>query len=148
MIQVTLNFPDQAALVAFFTGASSAPLPATEAETVAEALAPAAEKPARAPKPPKAEKPATETQPSPSAAPAAEPSTVSSPAAAPAASDVDYPTLQKAVFGLAGLSREAAGACAASLGVKTFKELPAERWAEALAAVKKATDELTAEAVA
>lgn len=55
----------------------------------------------------------------------------------PAAS-VDYPTLQKAVFALAGKSRESAAAVAASMGVKTFKELPEAKWAEALAAVNVA----------
>lgn len=52
---------------------------------------------------------------------------------------VDYPTLQKAVFALAGKSRDAAAAVAASFGVKTFKELPEAKWAEALAAVQTAT---------
>lgn len=57
---------------------------------------------------------------------------------------VDYPTLQKAVFKLAGESREAAAAVAASFGVKTFKELPQGQWAEALAAVQAKTTELGA----
>lgn len=57
-------------------------------------------------------------------------------------SSVDYPTLQKAVFALAGKSREAAAAVAASLGVKTFKELPEDKWAEALGAVTEKLAEL------
>jgi hypothetical protein len=57
-----------------------------------------------------------------------------------ASKSVDYPTLQKAVFALAGKSREAAAAVAGSFGVKTFKELPEAKWADALAAV---TDKLT-----
>lgn len=61
---------------------------------------------------------------------------------APAASSVDYPTLQKAVFALAGKSREAAAAVAASFGVKTFKELDAEKWGEALGAVQEKLAEL------
>ena len=76
---------------------------------------------------------------------AAGPSTQEAPAAQTASSgeaskSVDYPTLQKAVFALAGKSREAAAAVAGSFGVKTFKELPEAKWADALAAV---TDKLT-----
>lgn len=63
-------------------------------------------------------------------------------AEAPAA--IDYPTLQKAVFALAGKSRDAASAVAASFGVKTFKELPADKWADALAAVNAKIEELGA----
>lgn len=57
---------------------------------------------------------------------------------------VDYPTLQKAVFALAGKSRDAAAAVAASLGVKTFKELDADKWGEALTAVSAKMAELEA----
>lgn len=64
------------------------------------------------------------------------------PASTAAADKVDYPTLQKAVFTLAGKSRDAAAALAASFGVKTFKELPESKWAEALAAVQAKTAEL------
>lgn len=93
---------------------------------------------AEAPKP-KAEKTAP--------APAAEPSAPAAPAASTASSDapapsVDYPTLQKAVFTLAGKSREAASAVAQSFGVKTFKELDASKWADALAAVNAKIAEL------
>lgn len=93
-----------------------------------------------APKP-KAEKTAKEP------APAAEPSAPAAPAASTASSDapapsVDYPTLQKAVFALAGKSREAASAVAQSFGVKTFKELDASKWADALAAVNAKIAEL------
>lgn len=63
-------------------------------------------------------------------APAASTASSSEPSAS-----VDYPTLQKAVFALAGKSREAAAAVAASMGVKTFKELGQDKWAEALGAV-------------
>ena len=51
---------------------------------------------------------------------------------------VDYPTLQKAVFALAGKSRDAAAAVAASFSVKTFKDLPEAKWADALVAVNAA----------
>lgn len=68
-------------------------------------------------------------------------STASSSDASPS---VDYPTLQKAVFALAGKSRDAAAAVAASMGVKTFKELGQDKWAEALAAVTDKLAELEA----
>lgn len=81
--------------------------------------------------------------------PAAEPSTPEAPAASTASSSeaspsVDYPVLQKAVFALAGKSRDAAAAVAAGFGVKTFKELPADQWADALAAVNAKLAELEA----
>lgn len=61
------------------------------------------------------------------------------PAAAAAQPDpapaVEYAVLQKAVFALAAKSRDAAAAVAQSFGVRTFKELPADKWADALAAV-------------
>ena len=130
MIQVTLSFPDQAALVQFFTSVSAPapvkveapkpPKPAATpaaAETKAAKPAPAAESPSD----PKPEPVATTSSPKPSAS-------------------VDYPTLQKAVFALAGKSRESAAAVAASMGVKTFKELPESKWAEALAAVNAALE--------
>lgn len=55
---------------------------------------------------------------------------------------VDYATLQKAVFALAGKSREAAAAVASSFGVKTFKDLPTDKWGEALGAVQEKLAEL------
>lgn len=72
----------------------------------------------------------------------AEPAAAPEPKAEPSAPSVDYPTLQKAVFALAGKNREAAGAMAATFGVKTFKELDSSRWAEALAAVNAKIAEL------
>lgn len=114
----------------------------------AKAAAPAAEVKADKPKGgnPKAEpKPEVAVDPK----PVAEPSTQEAPAAQTASSDeasksVDYPTLQKAVFALAGKSREAAAALAADFGVKTFKELPADMWASALVAVNDKLTELEA----
>jgi hypothetical protein len=80
---------------------------------------------------------------------AAGPSAQEAPAAQTASSDepstsVDYPTLQKAVFALAGKSRDAATAVASSFGVKTFKELPEAKWAAALVAVNAKLAELEA----
>lgn len=74
---------------------------------------------------------------------AAAPSAPEAPAAQPASS-VEYPVLQKAVFALAGKSREAAAAVASSFGVKTFKELDAGQWGKALAAVNDKLAELEA----
>jgi len=78
--------------------------------------------------------------------PAAEPSTQEAPAASTASSSepVEYPVLQKAVFALAGKSRDAAAAVASGFGVKTFKELPADQWGDALAAVNAKLAELEA----
>lgn len=58
---------------------------------------------------------------------------------------VEYPVLQKAVFDLAAKSREAVMEVAATFGVKTFKELSADRYAEALEAVKAKHASLTEE---
>lgn len=62
--------------------------------------------------------------------------------ATPSGAAVEYADLQKAVFALARNSTTSAAAVATSLGVKTFKELPQERWAEALAAVNAKLAEL------
>ena len=131
MIQVTLSFPDQAALVQFFTSVS-APAP-VKVEAPKPAPTPAA--PATVTKTAKVTAPAAPAAESPSD-PKPEPEATTS-SAKPSAS-VDYPTLQKAVFALAGKSRDKAAAVAATLGVKTFKELPESKWAEALAAVNEA----------
>lgn len=135
MITITLQFKtldsaraalaavtlDDAEAVAF---AETAPGPKSirAANPAPAAQAPAATSPATAPEP-AAPVETAPTQESPTTPPAAAPSAV------------EYPVLQKAVFALAGKSREAAAAVAASFGVKTFKELDASRWAEALAAV-------------
>lgn len=137
MIQVTLSFPDQAALVQFFTSVS-APAPVkVEAPKPVKAEARAATQPApvTVTKAAKVTAPAAPAAESPSD-PKPEPEATTS-SAKPSAS-VDYPTLQKAVFALAGKSRDKAAAVAATLGVKTFKELPESKWAEALAAVNEA----------
>lgn len=87
-------------------------------------------------------KPVAEPAPEPVVAPApviAEPVAAPAPVAAPVQQmpTVDYHTLQKAVFALAGKSREAAAAIAAHFGVKTFKELSQDKWADALEAVQE-----------
>lgn len=106
----------------------SAPAPAAQsAETAAPASTAATEpqETAADPKP-------VDTQPT--ASPTA--------SAASSTAPVEYPVLQKAVFTLAGKSREAASAVAASFGVKTFKELDQSKWAEALTAVNAKIAEL------
>ena len=92
-------------------------------------------------KPAKAAKPAKQE-----AAPEvkAEPQAAEAPAEEQPA--VDYPTLQKAVFALAALNREAVIATASSFGVKTFKELDQGKWAAALEAVQAKVAELKAAA--
>jgi uncharacterized membrane protein len=109
-------------------------------EVVEDKPAPKAEKPAKAPK--------AAAEPVAAPAPAiAQPEAAPAPAAAPATPElaapaIDYATLQKAVFALAGKSREAAAAVAGGFGVKTFKELPQDKWGEALGAVQEKLAEL------
>jgi hypothetical protein len=139
VIQVTLSFPDQQALVNFFAGQQAGTnRRASDVVEKVEAKKPQSSKAAATPTatvtaPAKVE-PAVE---SPSDPKPVEPTGSST---KPSAS-VDYPTLQKAVFALAGKSRESAGAVAASFGVKTFKELPEAKWADALVAVNAALAE-------
>lgn len=141
-VQITINNPTELAKVlaalGFNSAAAQAEIPLTIIEPKVEAKKPKAT-PAPQPAAPApsqhtaeavvADAPAKSTEP-----PAPQPSTAPA-AAASSVSDVDYPTLQKAVFALAGKSREAAAAVAQSFGVKTFKELDASKWGEALAAV-------------
>lgn len=113
----------------------------TAADTVTAAGKPVTAKPEKA-----VAKQEVKADPKPAATPATQPAADTAQTASsetPAAS-VDYPTLQKAVFALAGKSREAAAAVAASMGVKTFKELPEDKWAGALVAVNAKLAELEA----
>ncbi len=55
---------------------------------------------------------------------------------------IEYTVLQKAVFALASISRDAVIELAASFGVKSFKELDAGRWDDALTAVNAKVEEL------
>lgn len=166
MIAITLNFTSIEAAVralreipenllvnhaATLVAESEAPAPKAPkaAKAAKDATSPATAAPAAAPeeKTPSSEA-STTTQPAaaPGAAdpkPVVEASAPAAPAASPASS-VDYPTLQKAVFALAGKSREAAAAVVQSFGVKTFKELPQDKWAEALGAVTEKLAELEA----
>lgn len=148
MISITLNFKSiETARQALLEIPQSALAGAEAAQAKEEA----------SPKPPKATPAATPVaaasgKPTAEAAVAAAPAkTVAEPAPTAASAEakpqastaaIEYPVLQKAVFALAGKSREAAAAVAASLGVKTFKELPADKWSEALGAVTEKLAEL------
>lgn len=157
-IQVTLNFTSEADLLAFFANKkpvvhqpglpleSGEFLPAAELNRVAKVVdpkpAPTPAAPAPAPKEVAAPVPAAESPSDPK--PVADSSAPAAPAVSSVSSTepVDYPTLQKAVFTLAGKSREAAAAVATGFGVKTFKELDSAKWGEALAAVNAKIAEL------
>jgi len=140
MIQITLNFksieaaravlldiPSSALVGGLTADEVEAPKPAKPAATPVAAATVMKTAKAPAPVAPAAESP-SDPKPEPVA-------TTSS--AKPTAS-VDYPTLQKAVFALAGKSRAAAAAVAGDFGVKTFKELPEAKWSDALDAVNAA----------
>jgi hypothetical protein len=143
MIDITLRFASISAAINALKNVPEADLALGTARDAAPSPAPAPVV--------KAEKPATvkPTAAQPAAAPVASaapaPTTAPAPAVAakPAADAVDYPTLQKAVFKLAGISREEAGAAAKTFGVNTFKELPADKWGEALKAVNAKIEELS-----
>lgn len=135
MINVTLSFSGLPELLKFFAS--------IEAPASGIKVEPAPEVPVPAPKPVKAAKPA----PAPADAPApatAPPAEAPAPAAAvdltpepavPAAPQVAYADLQKAVLQLYKTDKAAAAAIASGMGYETFKVMPSERWAEALALV-------------
>lgn len=132
MISITLNFKSiEAARAALLEIPLSALAGGEDSKQAAEV------KPAKTAKPAKQE-PVQE------AAPA--PEVTAEPQAAEAPTAVDYPTLQKAVFALAAINREAVIATAGSFGVKTFKELDQSKWAAALEAVQAKVAELKAAA--
>ena len=136
MIQITLTFTSlSAALMALReipeNTLNGALTDITPAEEVAAEPAP---------------KPVKKAKPSPAPALVAAPaSAIASPTVDPlpgVAPAVSYAELQKAVLLLAGKNRDAALALAQTMGVKTFKELDAARWPEALAAVNNKIVEL------
>lgn len=136
MISITLNFKSiEAARAALLEIPLSALAGGEDSKQAAEV------KPAKTAKPAKQE-PVQEAVPAPEVT--AEPQAAEAPTEAPTA--VDYPTLQKAVFALAALNREAVIATAGSFGVKTFKELDQSKWAAALEAVQAKVAELKAAA--
>lgn len=136
MISITLNFKSiEAARAALLEIPLSALAGGEDSKQAAEV------KPAKTAKPAKQE-PVQEAAPAPEVT--AEPQAAEAPTEAPTA--VDYPALQKAVFALAALNREAVIATAGSFGVKTFKELDQSKWAAALEAVQAKVAELKAAA--
>lgn len=136
MISITLNFKSiEAARAALLEIPVTALVGGVEADKQNAEV-----KPAKAAKPAKQEPvKATEV-----VAAKEETPVVEAPTEAPTA--VDYPTLQKAVFALAAINREAVIATAGSFGVKTFKELDQSKWAAALEAVQAKAAELKAAA--
>lgn len=138
MIQLTLTFTSlDAARKALLEIPESvlvgtAPVPEAEAPKSRKAAATPAAVETKAAKPEPAVESPSDPKPAAEPTPAPVVETKSS-----TASSVDYSTLQKAVFTLAGKSREAAAAVAQSFGVKTFKDLPADKWADALEAVQE-----------
>ena len=155
MISITLNFKSiEAARAALLEIPLSALAGGEDSKQAAEV------KPAKTAKPAKQE-PAQDAAPAPGVkaepqaakaepqAAKAEPQAAEAPAEAPAEEQptaVDYPTLQKAVFALAAINREAVIATAGAFGVKTFKELDQSKWAAALEAVQAKVAELKAAA--
>lgn len=147
MVQITFQFTsiaEAAALLAKLNGnelgavvapaalpALEAPAPAPKPAKKAPAPSPVAAAPVDAPAPDTA--PPAEAPP-PAAAPAPEPA----PAPAPAAPAVAYADLQKAVLKLYAIDKAAAADIAKGMGYDSFKVMPAERWAEALAQVNEA----------
>ena len=134
MINVTLTFSSVAELLEFFT-TSQAPATAVKVETAptpkSKRAAPA---PVPAPEPEAAPGPSTATPteaPAPVAAPEPEPE---------AAPGVAYADLQKAVLALYTKDRAKAAGIATEMGFASFKVMPAERWAEALAKVNAALE--------
>lgn len=133
-IQVTLTFANEDELIKYFARDKvAAPAVTTKVETAAkkEAAAPKVEKKAETPAPTSTPA-ATET-----ASPIA-----SSASSSEGASSVDYPTLQKAVFALANAKgRDAVVSLLKDkFSVNSAKELAAEQYADALAAVTAATE--------
>lgn len=144
MIQITLNFATvEAARKALNEIPESlliGALPTPKTETVKSTVEVAKE---RAPKPTEAVKEAPAPAPAPAvAAPAPTAPIAEAVVKADAAPEIDYPTLQKAVFTLAGKSREAAKAVAEQFGVENFKSMPKEMWTDAYTAVNAKIAEL------
>lgn len=125
-IQVTLTFATEDELIKYFARDKvAAPAPAVTVKK--EAAAPKAEK---------AKPEVAQEKPEPAVTQTADSSTASS------APSVDYPTLQKAVFALANAKgRDAVVELLKSqFSVNSAKELAAEQYADALAAVNAATE--------
>lgn len=141
MIQVTLQFASIAAAIKALTNVPEADAALGTTRDAAPAPAPAKPKAAEKAAAPAASAEPARTTEQPAAAAVKE----SAAADKPKADAIDYPTLQKAVFALAGKGTEgraAAGELAQSFGVKTFKDLDSAKWGEALQAVVAKTAEI------
>lgn len=143
MINVTLTFSGVAELLEFFTTVQA---PASGVKVVPAAVevgpapAPKPSKPAKTPAPAPALEvapPQATAAPTEAPAPAAAPAPAD-PEPAPAEPTVDYASLQKAVLALYSKDRAKAAGIATDMGYASFKVMPAERWAEALALVNAA----------
>lgn len=140
VINVTLTFSGVAELLEFFTNIGG-PATAVKVET---APAPKPSKPAKTPAPapePEAAPPQATAAPAEAPAPAAAPAQPDPEPNAPAAPEtpvIDYAQLQKAVLALYTRDRAKAAGIATDMGFASFKVMPAERWAEALAKVNAA----------
>ncbi len=170
MIEVKLSFANQAELLAFFAGTKPL-VSADERTAVANITVDKAAKPGKpqpadtqtaaagtakgttateSPFDPNSDKTQRiprevieEAKKSAAAQPAAaQQSAASTAASSDSASGIDYAVLQKAVFALAGKSRETMVELCAARGVKTFKELPPDQWPAALADVNAALAKL------
>lgn len=140
MISITLNFKTiEAARQALLEIPASALVGGPEPEAVA-APAPAP-KPARAAKAAQASTPAPEPVAAPApvtAQPVEAPAPVAAPAPAEPAAPVQYADLQRAVLALYKVDKSRTQQIAIDMGFESFKVMPAERWAEALANVNAA----------
>lgn len=140
MINVTLTFADVGELLTFFTQLGG-PATAVKVET---APAPKPSKPASTPAPapePEAAPPQATAPTTAAPAPAAAPAQPDPEPAAPAAPEtpvIDYAQLQKAVLALYTRDRAKAAGIATDMGYASFKVMPADLWAEALAKVNAA----------
>jgi hypothetical protein len=144
MINVTLTFSGLPELMDFFTTIQA---PATgikvqpAAVEVGPAPAPKSKKTTQAPAPAPVEA-AAPAQPTaqPAAAPALGDAIVIPDDEPPAVPQVAYADLQKAVLQLYKLDKAKAAAIATGMGYESFKVMPAEKWAEALATVNAALE--------
>lgn len=143
MVQITLNFKSiEAARQVLLEIPASALVGGPEPEAVSA--------PAPAPKPARAAKTTVSTAvvepvaaPAPVTAPPVEaPAPVAAPAPvpapAPAEPAVDYAQLQRAVLALYKVDKSRTQQIAIDMGFESFKVMPADKWAEALAAVNAA----------
>lgn len=128
MIQVTLQFANEAELLAYFGGTKAQIIDHSLAKAPGIPLPEATLKPKAPAKPVEVKAPAPTPEPKPEPKPEA-------PAANPV---LEYKVLQAAVFELANINREEVKSILGRYGVKSAKELPEDTWNEALAAINLA----------